>query len=48
MVYKATPDPDTMYLHQDIKQPDRKILKAIQKEMNDQMGNGKFSIVKRI
>ena len=48
LAYKATSDPDTMYLHQAMKEPDRKqFLKAMEKEMTDQMDHGNFSIIKR-
>jgi hypothetical protein len=46
--YKATTDPDTMYMHQAMKQPDReKFREAMQKEMDDQLNNGNFSLIKR-
>ena len=48
MAYKATSDPDTMYLHQAMKEPDKdRFLQAMDKEVKDQMGNGNFSITKR-
>ena len=48
LAYKATSDPDTMYLHQAMKQPDRKhFLKAMSNEMTDQMDNGNFTIMER-
>lgn len=47
-VYKATSDPDSMYLHQAMKEPDQaKFLSAMLKEVRDQMENGNFSIIKR-
>jgi hypothetical protein len=47
-VYKATADPDTMYMHEALKQPDRaEFIKAMQKEWNDQYNNGNFSIIHR-
>jgi hypothetical protein len=47
-VFKATADPDTMYWHEAMKEPDREeFLKAAQKEVDDQVKNGNFSIVKR-
>ena len=47
-VMKATSDPDIMYLHQARKQPDwKEFQKAMTKEVNDQMSNGNFSIVKK-
>ncbi len=47
-VFKATSDPDTMYLHQAMKEPDRKeFVAAMNKEVKDQSENGNFSIEKR-
>lgn len=38
MTYKATADPDTMYLHEAMRQPDKaEFLKAMEKEMTDHM-----------
>jgi len=47
--FKATSsDPDAMYLHQAMREPDRdEFLKAMRKEVDDQMRNGNFSIVLR-
>ena len=47
--FKATAsDPDTMYLHEAMREPDRaEFLKAMRKEIDDQMGNGNFTIVPR-
>ena len=46
VIYKATADPDTMYMHQAMKEPDRaEFIKAMEKEVKDQMDNGNFSIV---
>jgi hypothetical protein len=48
LAYKATSDPDTMYLHEAMKEPDKaEFLKAMIKEVNDQMANGNFSIIRR-
>ena len=48
MVYKATSDPDTMYMHEAMRQKDAaEFRKAMQKEWDDQLGNGNFSIVHR-
>ena len=48
MAYKSTSDPDTMYLHEAMKQPDKvKFLQAMQKEVRDQRENGNFLIVSR-
>jgi len=47
-VFKATSDPDTMYMHQAMKQKDAKeFRKAMVKEWEDQLNNGNFSIVHR-
>ena len=44
MAYKATSDPDTLYLHQAMKEPDKhNFIKAMEKEMEDQMKNGNFT-----
>jgi transposase InsO family protein len=46
MAYKATSDPDTMYLHQAMKEPDKKqFVEAMQKEVRDQMENGNFTVM---
>ncbi len=43
MAYKASADPDTMYMHQAVKEPDRdQFIQAMQKEVRDQSGNGNF------
>ena len=48
MAYKATADPDTMYHHQAMREPDRQeFINAMQKEVDDQMGNGNFTIMKK-
>ena len=45
---KASTDPDTMYRHEAMKEPDYvEFLKAMEKEVQDQMGNGNFRLVKR-
>jgi len=47
-VFKATSDPDTMYLHQAMKQPDApEFKKAMQKEWDDQINNGNFTVIHR-
>ncbi len=48
-VYKAAhTDPDTMYMHEAMKQDDAKeFKKAMQKEVDDQLQNGNFSIIRR-
>eukprot|EP00978_Attheya_sp_CCMP212_P047242 scaffold421280_cov72-Attheya_sp.AAC.5 len=48
LAYKATSDPDTMYMHEAMKEPDKaEFLKAVQKEVRDQMENGNFSTIPR-
>ena len=48
MVQKATSDPDTMYRHEAMREPDyNEFLKAMEKEVQDQMGNGNFTLVPR-
>ena len=48
MVFKATTDPDTMYLHKAMREPDwKEFQKAMEKEVQDQMDNGNYSIIKR-
>ena len=45
---KASADPDTMYMHQAMKEKDRaEFLKAMWKEWEDQIGNGNFTIIHR-
>ena len=47
MAYKATTDPDSMYLHEAIQQEDKlEFLKAMLEEFRDQIYNGNFSIIK--
>ena len=47
-VFKATADPDTMYIHEAMKEKDRdEFLKAMQKEWDDQKNNGNFTVVHR-
>ena len=48
MAFKASTDPDIMYLHEAMQQHDReKFVEAMEKEVHDQMANGNFTIVKR-
>ena len=48
MVYKATSDPDSMYLHEAMQQEDKtELIKAMMEEVRDQTDNGNFSIIKR-
>jgi hypothetical protein len=47
-VYKASSNPDTMYMHEAMREPDKKQFEeAMDKEVSDQMLNGNFSVVKR-
>jgi hypothetical protein len=49
MGFKATSNPDIMYLHEAMKEPDRgEFVKAMEKEVRDQMDNGNFSIIPKI
>ena len=45
-VFKATSDPDTMYMHEAMKDA-KEFRKAMQKEWDDQINNGNFTIVHR-
>jgi Reverse transcriptase (RNA-dependent DNA polymerase)/GAG-pre-integrase domain len=46
VAYAASKDPDTMYLHQAMQQPDKdQFLEAMVKEVEGQMSNGNFAIV---
>ena len=46
IVMKATSDPDTMYMHQAMRENDRaEFIKAMEKEVTDQYKNGNFEIV---
>ena len=49
MAYKATnSDPDTMYHHQAMRQPNRaQFIGAMQKEMDSQLQDGNFEIIHR-
>jgi hypothetical protein len=45
LAYKTTADPDTMYHHQAMRQPDAKEFRqAMQKEWDDQLRNGNFPV----
>ena len=45
--YKASTDPDTMYMHQAMREPNAaKFKEAMQKEMDDQLAKGNFTLVK--
>jgi hypothetical protein len=46
MAYKASTDPDMMYMHQAMKEPDRDhFIEAMQKEVRDESKNGNFSVI---
>ncbi len=46
--YKATTDPDTMCMHEAMREPDAdRFREAMQKEMDDQLANGNFSLIKQ-
>lgn len=48
LAFKASTDPDTMYLHEAMREPDKEQFKeAMKKEVKDQMENGNFTIVHR-
>jgi hypothetical protein len=48
LAFKAKADPDTMYLHQALKEPDReKFIQAMEKEVEQQVQKGVYSIIKR-
>jgi hypothetical protein len=48
LAYKATADPDTLYLHEAMRQADRqKFLEAMTKEIEQQVSMGVYSILKR-
>ena len=48
MVFKATTDPDTMCLHEAMREPDwKEFQKTMKKEVQDQMDNGNYSIIKQ-
>ena len=45
--FQSTSDPDTMYLHQLMREPDRKKIKSHAKRHVRPMENGKLSLIKR-
>ena len=46
--YKAVTDPDTMYLHQALREKDRdQFIEAMKREVDDQSKNGNFTIIRR-
>ena len=48
LALKAVADPDTMYWHQAMREPDSELFKeAMEKEIHDQQANGNFTIVHR-
>jgi hypothetical protein len=48
MAFKATSDPDTMYLHKAMGEPGKnEFIRAMDKEVSDQMENGNFFIIPR-
>ena len=48
LAFKANADPDTMYMHEALKEPDRaQFIKAMLKEVSDQMGNGNCLIISK-
>jgi hypothetical protein len=48
LAMKASADPDTMYHHQAMREPDRdEFKKAMQKENDDAMANGNYTIMRR-
>jgi hypothetical protein len=48
LAYKAKADPDTMYLHEALKEPDReKFIEAMEKEIAQQVQCGVYSIIKK-
>jgi hypothetical protein len=48
LAYKVYVDPDTMYMHQVVKEPDRdQFIAAMQKEVRDQSDNGNCLVIKQ-
>ena len=48
MAFKASTDPDIMYMHKAMREKDKqKFVEAMEKEVNDQMNNGNFTIVRK-
>jgi hypothetical protein len=48
LAYKASTDPDTMYLHEVMHESDSaEFLKAMQKKVEAQMQNGNYSIMQQ-
>ena len=48
LAFKANADPDTMYMHEALKDPDRaQFINAMLKEVSDQKGNENFLIISK-
>jgi hypothetical protein len=48
LAYKAVSDPNSLYLHEAMQQPDKhKFLEAMVKEVKDQSANGNWKIIPR-
>ncbi len=48
LAFKASTDPDIMYMHEAMKQKDKdKFIEAMEKEVADRMKNGNFTIVRK-
>jgi hypothetical protein len=48
MAYGASNDPNTLYYHEAMKEPDKdQFLRAMEKEFKDQYDNGNFVLIKR-
>ena len=48
LAFKVNADPETMYMHEALKEPDRaQFINAMLKEVSDQKGNGNFSIISK-
>jgi hypothetical protein len=48
IVFKATADPDVMYLHEALREPDAAEFKeAMKKEVNDHTENGHWQVVEK-
>jgi hypothetical protein len=48
LAFKASTDPDTMYMHEAMREPDSaQFRQAMDKEMTDQLANGNFSLIRR-
>ena len=46
LAYKVVFDPDTLYYHQAMREPDRKEFETVmQKEIKDQFENGNFTVI---